>query len=573
MNYATFLCSEHGCIIKILHNSLPLPLAAGSSLSALLAPDQSAALDVLLTEKQQESALLSFSGMDSPLLALSCPYPNYVLLFVLDTGQPDLLTAFAKIYTDTISWVKDAMALSYEDEYYEIQKMNNQLLNSQRALAKSNFQLKQVLSDIRKANSTIACLERDSLTTLYSLPAFYQKLQRQLTDLPQTDFDVIMLDLEHFKLVNETFGHVSGDRLLQQLALFLISLPNADDGIFAHDSADIFFIFMPSALNFHKTLSRQVANFLKAYPLPLLLREKIGVCPVTDRTLSPEQLCDRARLALDTILPTAHSRIAFYNDRLHNRLLQNHKLLDAIPHALSNREFRLYLQPKVDIRTREVVGAEALIRWQHPTSGLVPPDQFIPLLERDGSIYRVDLFIWEEACRILQTRQKNGQRMLPISVNVARCDLYQPDLIKDLDCLLSTYQLKPEMLNLEILERSYVDDPDYMLQMLTTLRSRGFLVEMDDFGIGESSLAMLAEMPVDCLKLDRQFLVAGIHDRRHTEVIRFILNLAATLDIQTIAEGVETQEQADFLAAMGCPHAQGYFYGRPEPSEKFLQVP
>ena len=163
--------------------------------------------------------------------------------------------------------------------------------------------------------------------------------------------------------------------------------------------------------------------------------------------------------------------------------------------------------------------------------------------------------------------------MLPISVNVARNDLYQPDLPDALDHLLTSYGLPTDLLNLEILERSYVEDPAHMLKILTRLRDQGFLIEMDDFGIGESSLAMLAEMPVDCLKLDRQFLVAGIHDRRHIEVIRMILNLASALDIQTIAEGVETQEQADFLVSMGCPIAQGYFYGRPEPAEKFLLIP
>ena len=573
MKYATFLCSRQNCIIKILHNDLPLPLTPGTPLKQLLLPEDQCALETLTATPRQSAALLHFSDPSTPLLVLFCPYQEHQLFLLLKTTQTELLTDFASLYDDARSWAADVLATPFDDAYYEIQKMNNQLLNSQRALAKSNFQLKQVLSEIRKASSTIALLERDPLTTLYNLPAFYQKLQQRIQEETTTDFDVIMFDLEHFKLVNEMFGHAAGDHLLQQLALFLIGLPHMETGIAAHDSADIFFLLMPSCLHFYELLNTSTSEFLKAYPLPLMLRGQIGVCPVTDRTLSPEQFCDRARLALDTVPASADSRIGIYTEQLHKKMHRNHQLLDAVPTALTNREFRLYLQPKVDIRSGDVIGAEALIRWQHPEFGLVPPDQFIPLLEKEGLIYRVDLFIWEEACRILKTRRDQGLRMLPISVNVARNDLYQPDLLDTLNQLLTSYSLPTDLLNLEILERSYVEDPTHMLRILTGLRDQGFLIEMDDFGIGESSLAMLAEMPVDCLKLDRQFLVAGIHDRRHIEVIRLILNLAHALDIQTIAEGVETQEQADFLVSMGCPFAQGYFYGRPEPAEKFLLIP
>ena len=573
MKYATFLCSRQNCILKILHNDLPISLILGTSLKHLLLPEDQRSLETLTATPRQSAALLHFSDSSLPLLAIFCPYQEYQLFLLLETTQAELLADFASLYTDARAWAADVLATPFDDEYYEIQKMNNQLLNSQRALAKSNFQLKQLLDDIHQANSTIAWLERDPLTTLYSLSAFYQKVQQRIQEASDTDFDVIMFDLEHFKLVNETFGHAAGNRLLQQLSLFLIGLPHIEEGIAAHDSADTFFLLMPSYLHFYETLYASASDFLKAYPLSLRLRGQIGVCPVTDRTLSPEQLCDRARLALDTLSSSAESRIGIYTEQLHERMLRNHHLLDAVPDALANREFRLYLQPKVDIRSGDVIGAEALIRWQHPARGLVPPDQFIPLLEKEGSIYRVDLFIWEEACRILKERRNRGLRMLPISVNVARNDLYQPDLPDALDHLLTSYGLPTDLLNLEILERSYVEDPAHMLKILTRLRDQGFLIEMDDFGIGESSLAMLAEMPVDCLKLDRQFLVAGIHDRRHIEVIRMILNLASALDIQTIAEGVETQEQADFLVSMGCPIAQGYFYGRPEPAEKFLLIP
>ncbi len=239
--------------------------------------------------------------------------------------------------------------------------------------------------------------------------------------------------------------------------------------------------------------------------------------------------------------------------------------------ALKNREFQCYLQPKVDMSTGDMVGAEALIRWISPEMGFIPPDKFIPLLEKEGGIYAVDQFIWEEACRFLRERKERGLEPMRVSVNLARADLYQPDLPQVLDNLLKKYGLAPQELNLEIIERDYTGDTEHMFEILTGLRNRGFLIEMDDFGVGESSLAMAAEMPVDVLKLDRMFLVKNLHSERHVAVIRLILELAKTLGMKVIAEGVETQEQADLLLSLGCRYAQGYFYGRPEPAENFLK--
>ncbi len=166
-----------------------------------------------------------------------------------------------------------------------------------------------------------------------------------------------------------------------------------------------------------------------------------------------------------------------------------------------------------------------------------------------------------------------GLQPLPISVNVARGDLYQEDLCEVLTNLIVTYGLTPSMLRLEILERVYVRDSSNLFQILSNLRNHGFLIEMDDFGTGESSLSMVAKMPIDVLKLDRQFIVSCLQDPRQMEIIRFIVQLAKTLDMKIIAEGVETKEQADFLLSLGCRYAQGYFYGKPEPANDFLKVP
>ncbi len=442
--------------------------------------------------------------------------------------------------------------VQYKDEYYEIQKMNNQLINSQRALVKANQRLKQALADVRNANDTIALLERDELTGLCRMSAFYRKVRKRIAKHPGQPFDVIVLNIEHFALVNDLFGRKASEQLVQSLALFLSGIERTDEGVLDRPSGDLFFLYMPAdpqQERFCDVLVRELDGFFSTYPLPLRLAWRIGVCP-GDETIPVEQLCDRARLALDTVAGQGRAKIAFYNHELHEKLLMEHRIFDSVQGALKGREFQLYLQPKVDMTTGEMVGAEALIRWISPEMGFIPPDKFIPLLEKEGGIYAVDQYIWEEACRFLRARKDQGQRPMAVSVNLARADLYQPDLPQVLDGLLKRYGLTPQELNLEIIERDYTGDTENMCEILTGLRERGFLIEMDDFGVGESSLAMAAEMPVDVLKLDRMFLVANLHSDRHVAVIRLILELAKTLGMKVIAEGVETQEQADRAAAM-----------------------
>lgn len=512
---------------------------------------------------------LKLHGIHEELTSLICTFPKYYLMYLGHVRNQQEFEEFITCYAEYFSWAEENLKIPYEDEYYHIQQMNNQLINSQRALIKSNRRLEQVLKEIRDAHSTIALLERDELTNLYCASAFYSKVKECMTADPDRIFDIIVLDIDKFKLINETFGMDAGNHFLRRLALLLTGLPDADKGILARATADVFYICMPEELHFYDILHKNVTEFLEQYPLPIRLQEKIGVCSADDPSLSVEQMCDRARLAISfSASPQAAS--AFYDHTLHEKLIKDHQILNSISEALSERQFLLYLQPKVDISTRTVIGAEALIRWKHTQLGWVRPDEFIPLLEKNARIYDVDKYIWEEACRFLQYRKEHGLSEIPVSVNVARGDLYQKDLREVLNNLLHKYQLDPGLLHLEIIERAYVRDSSNMFQILTDLRNDGFLIEMDDFGTGESSLNMVSEFPVDCLKLDRSFLIRGFHDKRHVEVVRFIINLARMLNISIIAEGVETQEQADLLLELGCPNAQGYFYGRPEPAESFI---
>ena len=496
---------------------------------------------------------------------------HYLVFLGYIANQKDF-KIFSRDCAEYFFWADKNLRIPYDDGYYQIQLMNNQLINSQRALLKTNKKLESVLQEIREANSLISLLERDELTDLYTAASFYKKAGERIRKEPERSFDIILLDVDRFKLVNELFGRDAGDTLLKSIAILLIGMEHAEEGILARFVADTFFVLMPSEYHFYEALQKKTAAHLREYPLPLQLHEKLGVYPVTERELSVEKMCDRARLAMGMLQIRLDQHIAIYDQAFHESLIREQKILDSVHNALKNQEFEMYLQPKVKLPGGELMGAEALIRWRHPEMGWISPGIFIPILERNGYIYKVDQYIWESACRFQAMRRERGLRLFPISVNVARMDLYQDDLTDVLIRMLERYRLDPKLIHLEVIERNYVEDSEKMFAVLTGLREAGFLIEMDDFGTGESSLAMAARLPVDYLKLDRQFVLEDVHDKRHREVIRFIMNMAKALNMEVISEGIETKEQAELMYDMGCDFAQGFYYSRPKPYMELLDA-
>ena len=571
MKQSVFICDKQWKIQKILVHSLDIPIQKGYYLTNLICDSNELTNHEDLEAEKQSIVMVKFHDINKKIPVIISTYAENFLIFLVHIENQNDFTQFIESYLYYLSWAEENLHTLYHDDFYQIQQINNQLINSQRALMKSNYQLQKVLKEIRQVNNTIAILERDQLTNLYRASAFYYKAKKKMEEEPEEKFDIIVLDISNFKLVNEIFGRQSGDRLLKNFALFMIGMEDTELGVLARIAADDFYLLMPRKLHFYDKLIREVERFFKNYPLPVHLSAKIGVYKVQNEKISVEQMCDRARLALDSIDKNSDNQIGFYNEKLHESLILEHKILDSVQDALKNHEFKLYLQPKVNMVTGEIIGAEALVRWIHPEFGFIFPNKFIPLLERENMVYDVDKYIWEETCKILKLRKEMGLKSVPISINVSRGDFYEKDLVEVLIHLIQKYDLDTKLLHLEIIERAYVNDSENIFVVLSRLRENGFIVEMDDFGTGESSLAMLAKMPVDYLKLERYFLVLAQDNKRQLEIIRLIINLAKTLEMDVIAEGVETNEQASFLLSMGCQYAQGYLYGRPAPAGEFLK--
>ena len=255
--------------------------------------------------------------------------------------------------------------------------------------------------------------------------------------------------------------------------------------------------------------------------------------------------------------------IAQYDESMRDQLLQEQKIVDEMRDALANGEFEVWFQPQINHASGALVGAEALVRWRHPQRGLISPGVFIPVFERNGFIYEMDKFVWERTCVCLRKWLDEGRKPLPVSANISRYDLFRTDIIEVIGALTEQYQIPTQLLRFEVTESAFAESTDRVIDVVERLRAGGFMVEIDDFGSGYSSLNTLKDVPADILKLDMRFLENGRNSARGGNILESIVRMAKWLGMPVIAEGVETREQADYLKSIGCYYIQGYLYARP----------
>ncbi|MEG2516761.1 MAG: EAL domain-containing protein [Raoultibacter sp.] len=405
--------------------------------------------------------------------------------------------------------------------------------------------------------------EEDPLTGLFTNFVFYDKVDTLLTKHPNESFDLLYLDIEHFRILNEWYGRAEGDRFLKAFGAYLADIRDVRGGIAGYFGGDDFVLLLP-----HRKVTQDLLEGLLRFPATVIEESigfllAIGICEIEDHALPAATLCDHAATALKSIKGNYTTRIAHYDNTMTQRLEQEPKIILEVQRGLKNGEFVLYWQPKCNITTHKIVGLEALVRWQHPERGLVMPGEFIPLLEKNGFIASLDLFVWEEACRSLRTWIDKGHRPIPISINISRADMYSVNVAETLENLVHTYQIDRSLLEIEITESAYVEDAR-IADVASQLQDRGFTILMDDFGSGYSSLNMLKDIKVDILKIDMNFLkLSDDTTERGESIIKSVISMARLMELTVIAEGVETQEQVDFLASLGCAYVQGYYFFRP----------
>ena len=411
----------------------------------------------------------------------------------------------------------------------------------------------------------------DELTGIYNKQAFYAKTKEMLLDNPDKNFDLLRINIERFKVLNDLFGESTGDKLLRYIGKFLkeINLPLCVSGRLY---ADNFVVCYEAG----KGDSRRMINTLQMVADSFAINNRtilsFGLYRIDDKTLPVSVMCDRANMALWKAKGNFKNPYCEYDEKMRQQVLKEQKIINAMEMAIQNKEFTLYLQPKYDIEKGPIIGAEALVRWISQENGFISPGDFIPVFENNGFVYEVDKFIWEESCRYLRKWLDEGREVHPISVNVSRIDLYDPKLVKHLVDLREKYQLPSQYLELEITESAYTEDPEQIITITRQLREAGFVILMDDFGTGYSSLNMLKDIQIDVLKLDMGFLKSSDYSAKGGNILTAILKMAESLKMQTIAEGVETKEQVEFLKSIGCKYVQGFYYSKPLPVDEFEKL-
>ncbi|HAT4780956.1 TPA: EAL domain-containing protein, partial [Clostridioides difficile] len=263
---------------------------------------------------------------------------------------------------------------------------------------------------------------------------------------------------------------------------------------------------------------------------------------------------------------------AIYNEDVRNKLSEESMILDDIKIALVKNQFEVYYQPKFSLVTGEMIGSEALIRWNHPEHGFISPAVFIPIAEKSKLILKIGRFVFERVCNDLSEWKKQGKKIVPVSINLSRVELYQPDIVKFINKTIQMYNLSSDLIEIEITETVAINELNILKNVLNELRKYGFSISMDDFGTGYSSISCLRDMPIDILKLDKSFLNGIEHDERSRNIAKSIVSLAKSLDLVVIIEGVESKEQAELMKQFGCDLVQGFYFARPMPAKNFLDL-
>ena len=453
----------------------------------------------------------------------------------------------------------------------EIPELEDNLLNlGVIDFFKKPFDKRRVLNRLKtalkiaNANRLIDELERDELTTLLTRRAFLHKAEEMRSRNPEKTYCIIAFDFDNFKSSNSLYGEAKCNEFLaytgQQLRK---AVPNALSGRFGGDQYVLFFEY-EKEVRLNRLYSIR-DTILEIAPIPHQV-VKTGIYAPIDPELSIVVCCDRAFLAIRKIKGSYGKDISFYESSMQSELLHEQRITETMERGLEEEQFLVFYQPKHEAVTEKIVGAEALVRWNHPEYGFMSPGQFIPLFERNGFITKLDSFILEQVCKDIKHWQEEGIPVVPVSVNVSRRDFMTTNCIENQYQIIDRYGIDSSLLHMEVTESLYSENLELIISQLTKTQERGHMIEMDDFGAGYSSLGLLSSFPLDILKLDISF-VRNI--KTNEIIIENIIKMAHRMGLLTVAEGVEDEEQLKILRSLGCDYIQGFYYSQPLPKKKF----
>lgn len=422
--------------------------------------------------------------------------------------------------------------------------------------------------EMEKINRERYLAIHDKLTEIYNREGFYEKVRGVMANEPDKKYLMVCSDIDNFKLINDLFGREAGDEFLVRIAS-AIKQYTKESEIYARLESDKFALLMEK-VNFSEEkfikYPELISYITKDLHYPVNIH--IGVYEIEDINMPVSVMCDRAFMAIKTIKGNLQKKIAFYNTDLRKSIVREQQLIGDFSLALASEQFQIYLQPQVKT-DGNVYGAEALVRWHHPKEGIMNPDAFIPLFENKSLITALDQYVWNCAAQRLQNWKERGINNMYISVNISPKDFVYLDIYKTFVDLVQKYDIDPQNLRLEITESAILMNLKAQLVLINKLRDYGFVIEMDDFGSGYSSLNMLKDIPFDVLKIDMAFLQSTENQERSIQILHSIIKLSKRLNMPVITEGVETKEQVEILKGMGTDYYQGFYFARPMPIADF----
>lgn len=499
-------------------------------------------------------------------LNLSIALPN--------TCKDELLSVLNKsidaISTDVTDMVisKHTIGIPYEPSFIEKLKNNSPIFMSLAIVVFALLYLFSVYS--RRRLNKLAYY--DPLTGEMNINKFKMESQKNLSS-SHKPCTVMVVDISKFKSINDLYGYELGDEVLKVMSKCLSSsiIPGT---LLCRGNADKFNLFFEHS---DKEIIEHVFNkFIKSLDAPvkeILPNCKIvvnaGICIGSPKEKNINSMIDRANIATKKVKDSHISTLAYYNQSMYDKLNEETEIQNNMFYALENKEFVVYLQPKIELKSREMVGAEALVRWVRPDKGFVMPNDFIPLFEKNGFILELDFYILEQICQLQERRQKEDKPLFTISVNLSRRHLMIPDTAKTLYSVVSKHNIPPSLIELELTESAFDNRnvPDIQ-KLFDDLHSYGFTVSVDDFGAGYSSLSLLKDLPIDVLKIDKSFFNCNktCDISKMISLLEGVISLSRKLNIKTVSEGIETESQVDLLSRLGCDLVQGYYFSRPMPA-------
>lgn len=408
----------------------------------------------------------------------------------------------------------------------------------------------------------------DPLTGMFTFIGIEREFTREGLERTGKEYACICLDIVGFRKFNTFFGYKMGDQVLKVIGDVLKERYQ----FCARVNGDNFVIFTRVAPNAAENLERAVKNAIEdkvGQQYVQLLRFHLGVYETNDMTEPVREVYDKAMFALKSAKKNMKQTIFVYNSILEERIEIQRKIEMHMLQALAKEEFKIYIQPKYSLEKNECVAGEALVRWKSEEMGLITPDTFIPLFERNGFIAEVDFFVLEGVMKNISARIGMKEKIFPISVNQSKITIVAPDYLERMKELVGRYKETVEFIELEVTETILEDNVEKMVKLLNSLKKLGFKISLDDFGSGYSSFSSIKELPIDVLKIDKGFMVEDQNEGRSKQIVKNIVNMAKELDIQVVCEGVETEDQFVFLKKIECDMAQGFLRAKPMPSEEF----